>query len=177
MMDGDPSNYCSGRDLLTQELPSVFSLDRPTTPPDGKQPRISVNWDKCLCHGYSTTVGKLENFTQVSWDKFCNAAKRRQDDLNHKLQDYITGKQPLPRDVNQLKKHHNCYAVYVLEKSIILAQNKHEQKGEGIDADGKETITSTGSARAATIISANNWKIQVQYMSRGKETEERSPSC
>jgi hypothetical protein len=147
MMDGDPSNYCSGRDLLTQELPSVFSLDQSTNPPDGKRPRISVNWDKCLCHGYSTTVGKLENFTQVSWDKFCNAAKRRQDDIYYKLQDYITGEQPLPRDVKKLKKHHNCYAVYVLEKSIILAQNKHEQKGEGIDADRKEAITSTGFAR------------------------------
>ena len=55
----DPSKYCSSRDLLTQDCPSVFSLDRSTNPADGKRPRISVNWDKCLCFWYSSTVGKL----------------------------------------------------------------------------------------------------------------------
>ena len=43
--------------------------------------RLSVNWDKCLCHGFLSSGGKLERFTQKSWDRLCMAAKRRQDDV------------------------------------------------------------------------------------------------
>jgi len=32
------------------------------------------------------------------------------------LREYTDGEKPLPRNVKQLVKHHNCYAAYVLEK-------------------------------------------------------------
>ena len=50
-----------------------------------KKRRLAVNWDQCLCHGYSSYGGKLERFTQKSWDRLCMAAKRRQDDVYYSL--------------------------------------------------------------------------------------------
>ena len=33
-----------------------------------QQCKRNVNWDKCLCHIYSSSGGKSEQFTQKSWD-------------------------------------------------------------------------------------------------------------
>jgi len=56
---------------------AVFRFDQP----EGKRPKLSINWDRCLCHGTSSSVGKMEKFTETSWQKFCQAAKCRQDDV------------------------------------------------------------------------------------------------
>jgi len=55
----------------------------------------------------SSSVGRLEKFTETSRQKFCQTAKRQQDDVYELLRDYIDGKKPIPRDVTQLVKHHN----------------------------------------------------------------------
>ena len=98
-----------------------------------KKRRLSVNWDKCLCHSYSSSGGNLELFTQKSWGRLCMAAKRRQDD-RCVLKEYIIREVELPRDVNVLLKHQSCYAA-TLEKSVHLCEtrrNRHcEDKTEG----------------------------------------------
>ena len=43
---------------------AVFRFD--ADHPQEKHPKLSINWDRCLCHGTSSSVGKLEKFTETS---------------------------------------------------------------------------------------------------------------
>ena len=38
--------------------------------------------------------------------------------MYEQLREYIDGEKLIPRDVTQLVKHHNCYAAYVLDKTV-----------------------------------------------------------
>ena len=93
-----------------------------------KKRRLSVNWDKCLCHSYSSSGGNLELFTQKSWGSLCMAAKRRQDD-RCVLKEYIIRVVELPRDVSVLLKHQSCYAA-TLEKSVHLCETRRNRHCE-----------------------------------------------
>jgi len=75
------------------------------------------------------SVGRLDKFTETSWQKFCQAAKRQQDDVYELLRDYTDGEKPIPRDVTQLVKHHNCYASYVLEKTVKRIESARLHEG------------------------------------------------
>jgi len=119
--------------------------------PEGKRLRLSINWDKCLCHGFSSSVGKLEKFTQTSWQKFCQAATRRQDGIYDLFKDYIDGEEPLPKDVTQLVKHHNCYASYVLEKSINRLERTREETVSDISVDTEPPQRTTRSTTPACL--------------------------
>ena len=75
----------------TEPVSTAAVIRLNTDQPKEKRLKLSINWDRCLCHGSSTSVGKLEKFTETSWKKFCQAAKRRQDDIYELLREYIGG--------------------------------------------------------------------------------------
>ncbi len=126
---------------------AVFRFD--TDQPEGKRTKFSLNWDKCLCHGRSSSVGKLEKFTETSWHKFCQAAKRRRDDVYQLMREYIDGEKPVPRDVTALVKHHNCYASYVLEKTVKRIESARQYGPSGSE-DTEETDSGNRRTRSAT---------------------------
>ena len=57
---------------------------------------------KYLHSSHGTGAAKLLSGDRIAYDR---------------LKDYISGERELPKDVSELMKHHNCYAVYVLEKA------------------------------------------------------------
>jgi len=62
---------------------------------EAKRLKLTIRWDQCLSHGYSSTKGEVEKFAQQSWNRFCEAAKRRQDSIYDRLKDYISGERKL----------------------------------------------------------------------------------
>ena len=46
------------------------------------------------------------------------------------LREYIDGEKPLPRNVKQLVKRHNCYAAYVLEKTVMRIESARLKEPE-----------------------------------------------
>ena len=84
----------------------------------------SVNWDKCICHGNSENPGNEVQFTDISWIKLCESAKRRRDHIYDKLRVYIDGTLQLPLAITDIVRRVNCYKVYTLPKSILLMERK-----------------------------------------------------
>ena len=78
---------------------------------------------KCICHVYSKNPGNEVQFTDISWAKLCESAKRRRDHIYDKLRTYIDGTLQLPLATN-IVRHVNCYKVYTLPKSILLMERK-----------------------------------------------------
>ena len=52
-------NPAVDKESSTSSVPSVFRLDAALEAPDVKRQKLSVNWEQCLCHGYSSSVGAL----------------------------------------------------------------------------------------------------------------------
>ena len=84
----------------------------------------SVKWDTCICHGYSENPGNEVKFTDISWTKLCEAAKRRRDHVYDTLRPYIDGTLEVPLAHTDIVRHVNCYKVYTLPKSILLMERK-----------------------------------------------------
>ena len=84
----------------------------------------SVKWDKCICHGYSENPGNEVQFTDISWTKLCESAKRHCDHIYDKFRAYIDGTLQLPLAITDTVRHVNCYKVYTLPKSILLMERK-----------------------------------------------------
>ena len=84
----------------------------------------SVKWDKCICHGYSENPGNEVQFTDISWTKLCESAKRRRDHIYDKLRAYIYGALQLPLAITDIVRHVNCHKVYTLPNRILLMEQK-----------------------------------------------------
>ena len=84
----------------------------------------SVKWNKSICHGYSENPGNEVQFTDISWTKLCESAKRRRDHIYEKLRAYIDGTLQLPLTITDIVRHVNCFKVYTLPKSILLMEQK-----------------------------------------------------
>ena len=122
MADEENDNADHLAAVVLEPVQAVFDFDTNTHRPE-KRTKLSVNWDTCICHGFSSNPDQLERFTEQSWAKLCNAAIRRKDLVPEKLQYYINGEKHLPKRVTDLFKHHNCYSSYTLEKSIARCEN------------------------------------------------------
>ncbi len=81
-----------------------------------------VNWNECVCHGYSTSDSKLIPFSKDSWKTLCVSARRRQDHVYKKLYAYIDGSVPLPVEKTSIFRHINCFKSYILEKSLLRVE-------------------------------------------------------
>ena len=65
-------------------------------------------------------------FTEHAWTKFCEAALQRQDIIYEKLKPYIDNELPLPVHPSDIYRHEMCYKVYILKKSVQLAEKKRK---------------------------------------------------
>ena len=85
---------------------------------------MTVEWDKCICHGYSENPDNEVQLTDTSWIKLCESAKNRRDHSYYKLRAYIDGTLQLPLAITDIVRHVNCYKMYTLPKSILLMERK-----------------------------------------------------
>ena len=84
--ENDNANHLAA--VVLEPVQTVFDFDTNTYRPE-ERIKLSVNWDTCACHGFSSNPGQLEIFTEKSWAKLCNTAIRRKELVFEKLQEYI----------------------------------------------------------------------------------------
>ena len=63
-------------------------------------------------------------FTEHAWTKFYEAALQRQNIIYEKLKPYIDNELPLPVYPSDVCRHKMCNKVYILKKSVQLAEKK-----------------------------------------------------
>ena len=91
----------------------------------------------------------LASWRSSQTDPGTYSAKRRQDGVYDLLREYIDGEKPLPRNVKQLVKHHNCYAAYVLEKTVMRIESARLKEPK-VSEDTEQYESAHRSARSTT---------------------------
>lgn len=82
------------------------------------------DFNLCLiCNSTTTIKGNLHRWTAKSWETFCCAAQRIQDETFNRLEGFISGRQPLP-DITQLWKHPQCYSNYRNPRAVEQKERK-----------------------------------------------------
>lgn len=153
--------YHSGRDTIPESLIRLG-------PPQQRTSR-DIEWTSCLIHRQTNSkCGKSEAWTVTSWDRFCNAARERQDEIYDSLKDYIDGSKPLPVTLQQLVKHHNCYASYVLPKSVKLAKEARLKDARSYVSDEVVPSTSGESVQASQTADSMKTRSNVEKTKLGK---------
>lgn len=130
--DGDDSDYSSKPGLVGHN-PIPTSVIKLEPSEDRQTSDTCIDWTSCLVHRTKLKCGPCESWSEVSWERFCTAARERQDEIYNLFKDYIDGTQPLPMPLKELVKHHNCYANYVLPKAVKLAAEAR-LKSDSIDS-------------------------------------------